>query len=168
MPARTASRATHPGPGRPGASRSAAPAQPRAPRETARIELIPASTQTALDAADEVVDRLLDAGRTPGDILVLATGDPHPWESHELSFGEESYWRQHDEGGDVFYARAGAERASRRAVVVLAVNGGTDEAAAQALPSALERAAAELIVVGDPERLRALVQPRRTPGGERH
>jgi hypothetical protein len=107
--------------------------------------------------ADETVDKLLDAGRAPGDILVLVTGDPHPWQSHELSFGEEPYWRQQDEGGDVFYALAAAERAAKRAVVVLAVNGGTDEQAAQALPAALSRASSELIVVGDPDRLRALL-----------
>lgn len=118
---------------------------------------MPATAQTALDVADEQVDELLDAGRAPGDILVLATGDPHPWEQHELSFGEESYWKQFDEGGDVFYARASAERPARRPVVLLAVNGGSDEQAAHALPAALARAGAELIVVGDPEKLRSLL-----------
>ncbi len=104
-----------------------------------------------------MVDTLLDGGRAPGDILVLVTGDPHPWQSHELSFGEDSYWRQQDEGEDVFYAHASAERAANRGVVVLAVNGGTDEEAAQALPAALARAKSQLIVVGDPERLRTLL-----------
>jgi hypothetical protein len=156
VPQRGGGRGIHAAPGRPAPSRAPAP-QPGGARETAKIELVPASTAGALDVADETVDRLLDSGRPPGDILVLATGEPHPWQSHELSFGEESYWRQHDEGGDVFYALAGAERTARRAVVVLAVNGGTDEEAAQALPVALSRAAGELIVVGDPDRLRALL-----------
>ncbi|WP_461010597.1 hypothetical protein [Streptomyces capparidis] len=131
--------------------------QTRSTRETARIELVPATTPTALDVADETVDKLLDAGRAPGDILVLATGDPHPWQSHELSFGEESYWQQQDEGGDVFYAHAAAERAARRPYVVLAVNGGSDEETARALPAALARARTELTVVGDPDRIRALL-----------
>jgi hypothetical protein len=156
-PQRGGGRTTHPAPGRPAPSRAPA-AQPGGGRETAKIELVPARTGTALDVADETVDRLLDSGRPPGDILVLVTGEPHPWQSHELSFGEESYWRQHDEGGDVFYALAGAERTGRRAVVVLAVNGGTDEEAARALPAALSRAAGELIVVGDPDRLRKLLE----------
>ena len=44
-----------------------------------------------------------------------------------------------------------------RPVVVLAVNGGTDEQVAQALPAALSRAGAQLIVCGDPRRLRDLL-----------
>lgn len=103
------------------------------------------------------MDMLLDSGRPPGEILVLTTGEPHPWQQHELSFGAESYWRQLEEGVDVFYAQAAAERFARRAVVVLAVNGGSDEQAAQALPAALSRASAELIVCGDLARLRTLL-----------
>ena len=152
-------RGNRPGPVRPAAaSTSRGPAsQPRPARETVRIQVVPASAQAALQAADEQVDKLLDAGTAPGDILVLVTGEPHPWEEHELSFGEESYWKQLEEGGDVFYARASIERPARRPVVVLAVNGGTDAQAAHALRAALARASAELIVVGDPQRLRKLL-----------
>lgn len=158
-PTRGGTRSNRPGPVRPGANpASRGPAgQPRPARGTAQIQLVAATTATALDAADEQVDKLLDAGRAPGDILVLVTGDPHPWEQHEVTFGEESYWKQFDEGGDVFYAQASAERPAKRPVVVLAVNGGTDEQAAHALPAALARAGAELIVAGDPERLRSLL-----------
>jgi hypothetical protein len=131
--------------------------RPRPAREAAQIQLVAADTDSALDIADEQVDRLLDAGRAPGDILVLVTGTPHPWQQHESSFGEESYWKQFDEGGDVFYAHATVERAAGRPVVVLALNGGSDEEAAQALPAALARASAELIVVGDPQRVRSLL-----------
>jgi len=57
------------------------------------------------------VDLLLDSGRSPGDVLVLTTGEQHPWAAHEVSFGEASYWAQHDAGDDVFYAAIGdAER----------------------------------------------------------
>lgn len=104
------------------------------------------------------MDRLLDEGRAPGDILVLTTGDPHPWAQHELSFGDDSYWRQLAEGGDVFCASASAvDRVGHREIVVLAVNGGTDAQVAQVLPKALERAAGQLIVCGDPQRLSALL-----------
>src|SRR3954452_9318403 len=112
-------------PGRPGPLRPTPPVQ-RAPRDTAvvkpgpsgpavpaatsaagpQIQLIPASAEGALDAAEEAVDLLLDSGRAPGDILVITTGDPHPWAAHELSFGEASYWAQHDARDDVFYADA--------------------------------------------------------------
>ncbi|AEW96952.1 MULTISPECIES: hypothetical protein [Streptomycetaceae] len=110
-----------------------------------------------MTAADEAVDVLLDSGRAPDDILVLTTGEQHPWAQHELSFGEDSYWRQQDEGGDVFFAHATAERAAKRPVVVLTVNGGTDEDTSRALPAAMARAGSLLIVCGDPERLRNLL-----------
>ncbi|MCF3105260.1 hypothetical protein IPZ58_27240 [Streptomyces roseoverticillatus] len=137
-----------------------APSRPAAAQPAAagpQIQLIPASVQGALDAADEAVDLLLDTGRAPGEILVLTTGDPHPWAAHELSFGEASYWAQHDARDDVFYAAADADRAGSRPVVVVAVNGGADEAVTSALPVAMARAGALLIVCGDPQRVNALI-----------
>ncbi|WP_353945171.1 hypothetical protein ABII15_28820 [Streptomyces sp. HUAS MG91] len=164
-------------PGRPGPARPAPPAQ-RTPRESAgsptpgpnapatpstsaaqpQIQLIPASVEGALDAAEEAVDLLLDTGRAPGEVLVITTGDPHPWAAHELSFGEAAYWAQHDAGDDVFYADAAAlDRAAARPVVVVALNGGVDETAATALPIALGRAGALLVVCGDPQRINSLL-----------
>ncbi|MFI9238136.1 hypothetical protein [Streptomyces cinnamoneus] len=160
-----------PGP-RPAPTRSGSPGprsgpvpSPRAPRAaeagaqaaTPQIQLIPASAQGALDAADEAVDLLLDTGRAPGEVLVLTTGEAHPWAAHELSFGEASYWAQHDAAEDVFYAAADADRISTRPVVVVAVNGGSDAAVAGALPAAMARAGALLIVCGDPQRVNALL-----------
>ncbi|WP_447411732.1 hypothetical protein, partial [Clostridium perfringens] len=85
---------------------------------------------------------------------VITTGEPHPWAAHELSFGEAAYWGQHDAGDDVFYADASvAGRAASRPVVVVAVNGGPDTAAATALPLALGQAGALLIVCGDPQQI---------------
>ncbi len=128
-----------------------APAVPAA-TSTPQIQLIPASAEGALDAAEEAVDLLLESGRAPGEVLVITTGEPHPWARHELSFGEASYWAQHDAGDDVFYADASvAGRATSRPVVVVAVNGGPDTAAATALPMALGRAGALLIVCGAPQ-----------------
>ncbi|GHF52970.1 MULTISPECIES: hypothetical protein [Streptomyces] len=150
-------------PGNPGAQRGpAAVPSPRTPQRTApaatpQIQLIPASVEGALDAADEAVDLLLDTGRAPGEVLVLTTGDPHPWAAHELSFGEASYWAQHDAADDVFYAGADAQRAASRPVVVLAVNGGSDSAVTAALPAAMARAGALLIVCGDPQRVNSLL-----------
>ncbi|MGK5734287.1 hypothetical protein, partial [Streptomyces sp. URMC 124] len=134
-----------------------AAAQPAATAAGPQVQLIPASAQGALDAADEAVDLLLDTGRAPGEILVLTTGDPHPWAAHELSFGEASYWAQHDARDDVFYAAADAERAEARPVVVVAVNGGADDAVTRALPAAMSRADGLLIVCGDPQRVNALI-----------
>ncbi|MGW0915495.1 hypothetical protein ACWD1Z_27665 [Streptomyces sp. NPDC002784] len=165
-------------PGRPGPPRPTAPAQ-RTPRDVPvakpgpagpaapvpapaaaapQIQLIPASAEGALDAAEEAVDLLLESGRAPGDVLVITTGEQHPWAAHELSFGEASYWAQHDAGDDVFYADAAtASRAGSRAVVVVAVNGGSETAAATALPLALGRAGALLIVCGDPQQINSVL-----------
>jgi hypothetical protein len=99
----------------------------------------------------------LDTGRAPGEILVLTTGGPHPWAAHELSFGEASYWAQHDAGDDVFYATIEAEQAKGRPVVIVAVNGGSDDATTRALPSAMARAGALLIVCGDPQRINSML-----------
>jgi hypothetical protein len=120
--------------------------------------LIPASPEGALDAAEEAVDLLLESGRAPGDVLVITTGDPHPWAAHELSFGEAAYWAQHDAGDDVFYADAAvADRAASRAVVVAAINGGPEAAAVTALSAAHSRAGALLIVCGDPQRINSVL-----------
>lgn len=134
-----------------------APAAPTAP-STPQIQLIPASAEGALDAAEEAVDLLLDSGRVPGEVLVITTGEPHPWAEHELSFGEAAYWAQHDAGDDVFYADASAlGRAASRPVVVVAVNGGPDATAATALPLALRRAGTLLIVCGDPQQINSVL-----------
>lgn len=147
MPAQRASR--EPAVAKPGPSVVAA---------TPQIQLIPASVEGALDAAEEAVDLLLESGRAPGDVLVITTGDPHPWAAHELSFGEVAYWAQHDAGDDVFYAdSADVSRAAARPVVVVAVNGGADDAVAAVLPQALGRAGALLIVCGDPNQINSVL-----------
>ncbi|MDF3150050.1 hypothetical protein [Streptomyces sp. T21Q-yed] len=143
---------------KPGPSGPPAPAASAQAAATPQIQLIPASPEGALDAAEEAVDLLLESGRAPGDVLVITTGEQHPWAAHELSFGEGSYWAQHDAGDDVFYADASvAGRAAARPVVVVAVNGGPDTVAATALPLALGQADALLIVCGDPQRINSVL-----------
>lgn len=123
-----------------------------------QVQVIPASPGRALDAAEGAIDLLLEAGRAPGDILVLTTGEQHPWATHELSFGESAYWAQHDAREDVFFADAAAvTRAHSRPVVVVAVNGGGAAVAAKALPQARERATALLVVCGDAKRINAVL-----------
>lgn len=161
-----------PRPGRPGPgpARPAPPAprphstsgQPQAARPENRsapqLQVIPASADGALDAADEAVDLLLDSGRAPGDILVLTTGEQHPWATHELSFGEAAYWAQHEAGEDVFFAGAAAvDRVKPRPVVIIAVNGADDGTAERVLTAAQGRAGALLIVCGDPQRINAVL-----------
>ncbi|MEU8519370.1 hypothetical protein [Streptomyces sp. NBC_01216] len=131
--------------------------QPSGPQ----IQLIPASFEGALDAAEEAVDLLLESGRAPGEILLLTTGEQHPWAAHELSFGEAAYWAQQDAHDDVFFADAAAVgQVAARPVVVVAVNGGADEATAGFLPLAAGRATSLLIVCGDPQRINAVLDVR--------
>lgn len=142
-------------PAKPGPS---GPAVPAVSAATPQIQLIPASAEGALDAADEAVDLLLDSGRAPGEVLVITTGAQHPWAEHELSFGEAAYWAQHDSGDDVFYTDAAiVSRAASRPVVVVAVNGGPAAAAATVLPLAHSRAGALLIVCGDPQQINSVL-----------
>ncbi|MFE4618631.1 hypothetical protein ACFRJ7_21260 [Streptomyces sp. NPDC056747] len=156
-PARPAPPAPRPHPGA-GQSPATGPENRSDQRSTPQLQVIPAPADGALDAAEEALDLLLESGRAPGDVLVLTTGDQHPWAAHELSFGEAAYWAQQDTSDDVFFADASAvEQAKVRPVVIVAVNGGSDETAARALPLAMARAGALLIVCGDPERVAALV-----------
>ncbi|MEU7064242.1 hypothetical protein ACIGQE_10935 [Streptomyces sp. NPDC053429] len=151
-PVQRAAQATTPGPV------PAATTTPSVSAAVPQVQLIPASAEGALDAAEEAVDLLLDTGRAPGDILVLTTGDPHPWAAHELSFGEAAYWAQHDARDDVFYADAAqAKRAAGRPVVVFAANGGPLDTVAGALPVALARAGALLIVCGDAQQINSVL-----------
>ncbi|MDQ0993482.1 hypothetical protein QFZ74_004710 [Streptomyces sp. V3I7] len=146
--------AAKPAPSAQAAPAQAAPAAAAAPQ----IQLIPASAEGALDAAEEAVDLLLDAGRAPGEVLVITTGDPHPWATHELSFGEASYWAQHDAGDDVFYTDAAlTSRAASRPVVVVAVNSDSESGVATALPLAHTLAGALLIVCGDPQQINSVL-----------
>ncbi|WP_406091757.1 hypothetical protein [Streptomyces sp. NBC_01013] len=164
--------AATPRPGRPGPgpARPAPPAprphstsgRPQADRQENRsapqLQVIPAAADGALDAADEAVDLLLDSGRAPGEILVLTTGEQHPWATHELSFGEAAYWAQHEAGDDVFFAAAtAADRVKSRPVVIVGVNGADEDAVAHALSAARGRADALLIVCGDPQRINAVL-----------
>ncbi|WP_069169141.1 hypothetical protein [Streptomyces griseus] len=154
-PARPAPPALRPRPAPPvpAAPRPAGHALPQEPA-TAQLQIVPAPSDGALDAADEAVDLLLDSGRAPGEILVLTTGEQHPWAAHELTFGDAAYWAQHASGEDVFFARAAdADRCASRAVVVLAVNGGTDASTRRALTVARKHAGALLIVCGDPQKV---------------
>ncbi|MEV0847113.1 hypothetical protein AB0J21_14780 [Streptomyces sp. NPDC049954] len=149
----------HPGPARPAPAQRTQREQAKpvskdsdAPASAPQLQIIPAPAKGALDAAEEAIDLLLDSGRAPGEILLVTTGDLHPWAAHELSFGEDAYWAQHDAGDDVFYTDATrAARASARPVVVVAVNGGSDAVIAQTLPVTRTRAGVLMIVCGDPQ-----------------
>ncbi|MDH6709975.1 hypothetical protein P3T27_006724 [Kitasatospora sp. MAA19] len=154
-------RADRPGPPRQIPRPGPAPRRPAAAASQVETQRVAVPAAQALERADDLVDRLLDAGRNPGDILVLTVGEAHPWQQHELSFGEERYWAQLAEGGDVFYADVALTRPVHREVVVLVLNGGPAARAAEAHTKALGHATALLVVCGDPAQL---PPARLTPG----
>ncbi|MER7581298.1 hypothetical protein [Kitasatospora sp. NPDC097691] len=142
-------RAARPGPPLPIPKPGQGPRRPAPATPQVEVQRIAATPARAVEHADDAIDLLLDAGRDPGTILVLTVGEAHPWQQHELSFGEERYWAQLADGGDVFYADAALARPVRREVVVLVVNGGTPARAAEAYTEALGRATALLVVCGE-------------------
>ncbi|WP_441249982.1 hypothetical protein [Kitasatospora sp. McL0602] len=126
------------------------------------VQLVPSSVLDAVERADDTVDSLLEAGRRPEDVLVLTVGEPHPWQQHELSFGEAGYWAQLTEGGDVFYADAATARPLRREVVVLVVNDSGAARVERAVKKAFDHVGALLVVCGEADRVRPLL-----PAGSR-
>ncbi|WP_051971116.1 hypothetical protein [Kitasatospora azatica] len=141
--------APRPGPPRPGARPGQIPKPgPRPAPAGPAVQLVPAQPGNALERADEAVDLLLEAGRNPGDILVLTADQPHPWQQHELSFGEERYWAQLAEGADVFYADLALTRPARRDVVVLVVDAADAGSAVLAAEKARTHAVSLLVVCG--------------------
>ena len=135
---------------------------PEARRPDPLVRLVPAQVRDAVARADDTVDQLLEDGRRPGDVLVLTVGEPHPWQQHELSFGEDHYWAQLSVADDVFYADASADRELRRDVVVLVVNGNGTNRVGRAAVRAAGLAGSLLVVCGGTETVAPLF-----PGAER-
>ncbi|MFE0458335.1 hypothetical protein ACFW1A_03615 [Kitasatospora sp. NPDC058965] len=141
--------APRPGPARPGPRGAQVPKPGTRSTPTGpTVQLLPAQPGAELERADEAVDLLLDSGRPPGDVLVLTSGKPHPWQQHESSFGEERYWAQLAEGGDVFYADLALTRPARREVVVLVLAATDAGRAVLAVEKARGHAASLLLVCG--------------------
>ncbi|AUG79958.1 hypothetical protein CFP65_5249 [Kitasatospora sp. MMS16-BH015] len=147
-------RAPKPGPPRPAQPPKPGPAPRRA---VPAVQFVPATAQDAVERADEAVDQLLESGRRPEDVLVLTVGEPHPWQQHELSFGEAGYWAQLAEGGDVFYADAATPRPLRREVVVLVVNETSAARVESAVRTVLDHVGALLLVCGETARVAPLL-----------
>ncbi|MFI5534341.1 hypothetical protein ACIA8O_38000 [Kitasatospora sp. NPDC051853] len=126
---------------------------------------MPSTARDAVERADETVDRLLESGRGPETVLVLTVGEHHPWQQHELTFGEERYWAQLTEGGDVFYADAAASRTVGRPVVVLVANSAGGELLAAAARSAQALAGELLVVCGEAAVVGPLFSEAKSPVG---
>lgn len=115
------------------------------------VRFVQSSTDSAVGAADDVVDGLLDEGWDSGDIALLTTGSRHPEQKAQIEIsGFDGYWDQFFAAEDVFYGHVLNFKGLERRVVVLAVNGFQSlDRAPQLLYVGLSRARSLLVVVGD-------------------
>ncbi len=120
------------------------------------VEFVPASSDDAIDVADDQVERLLDLGWDPERICLLTTGHRHPEQTAQVErHGQQGYWRSFWEGDDVFYGHVLGSKGLERAAVVLCVNeAGDRDRARERLYVGMSRATDVLIVVGDPDVVR--------------
>jgi len=115
------------------------------------VRVVDVPADSALAAADDAVEALLDEGWSPGDVALLATGRRHPEQVNEVQLGGYAeYWDAFFAAEDVFYGHVLGFKGLERPVVVVAVNGVRDlERAREMLYTGLSRARTLLVVVGD-------------------
>jgi hypothetical protein len=121
--------------------------------EGPEVQFVPSTAEDAIEKADEQVDRLLEAGWKPHEVMLLTTGKRHP---EQIERGSESdpdaYWRSFWDEGDVFYGHVlGCKGLERRAVVLCVNQDKATERSRERLYVGLSRATDQLIVVGDPD-----------------
>ncbi len=119
------------------------------------VRLVASSQEDALEAADDAVDALLEAGWEPRNVALLTTGHRHPVQVERTDFhDQEGYWRTYWDD-DVFYGHVlGCKGLERRAVVLCLNEDGSRDRARERLYVGMSRATDELVVVGDPETVR--------------
>lgn len=122
------------------------------------VEFVHASAEEAVDVADDQVDRLLDEGWDPAHVMLLTTGRRHPVQvERQEAYGQRGYWRTFWEGDDVFYGHVlGCKGLERRAVILCLNEHGTQDRGKERLYVGLSRATDRLVVVGDPDVVRAM------------
>ncbi|MFW6772639.1 NERD domain-containing protein [Nocardioides sp. CPCC 205120] len=116
------------------------------------VRFVPCTPDEALDAADDEVDALLDAGWAAGNVCLLTTGHRHPVQIQTTQArGHEGYWASYFDGEDVFYGHVlGCKGLERRAVVLCLNEDGERDRARERLYVGMSRATDQLVVVGDP------------------
>jgi hypothetical protein len=119
------------------------------------VRFVAAAAEEALEAADDQVDALLEAGWEPRHIALLTTGHRHPVQVERTDFhDQEGYWRTYWDD-DVFYGHVlGCKGLERRAVVLCLNDKDFLDRARERLYVGMSRATDELVVVGDPATIR--------------
>lgn len=116
------------------------------------VRFVAATSEEALDAADDQVEALMEEGWEPARIALLTTGHRHPEQTAQVArHGKVDYWRSFWEGEDVFYGHVLGSKGLERSCVVLCVNeAGERDRARERLYVGMSRATDVLVVVGDP------------------
>ncbi len=112
----------------------------------------------ALSVADDQVEMLLEEGWEPQDVALISTGPRHPVQKErQSSLGQKAYWAQFLDADDIFYGHVlGFKGMERRAVVLCVNEDGSRDRAAERLYVGLSRATDRLVVVADPQMVRAV------------
>jgi len=118
------------------------------------VRFVACAASEAINAADDMVDELIEAGWQPSDIAVLATGPRHPEHKHRQEAGWKSYWDSFWDEDQVFYGHVMGFKGLERPAIVLAVNEAPNrDRAKERLYVGLSRARDLLIVCGDQQHL---------------
>lgn len=123
------------------------------------VRFVAATVADAVGAADDEVDRLLDDGWRPEHVMLLTTGPRHPVQKERTGPADDqrAYWQTYWEDDDVFYGHVlGCKGMERRAVVLCVNQADAGERSRERLYVGLSRATHTLVVVGDPDVVRAM------------
>jgi len=121
------------------------------------VRLVACATADAVGRADDEVDALLADGWRPQDVALLTTGSRHPEQIARQAAGQDAYWRTFWDDDQVFYGHVLGFKGMERRAVVLALNESQPrERSRERLYVGLSRARDQLVVVGDPDHIRAV------------
>ncbi len=122
------------------------------------VTFVPATADTAVEAADDQVDLLVDEGWALHDVALLTSGKRHPVQRERQEvLGQEGYWDSFWEDDDIFYGHVlGCKGLERRAVVLCVNEDHCSERSRERLYVGLSRATDRLVVVGDPQVVREM------------
>ncbi len=126
------------------------------------VRFVPASAEQAVEVADDEVVRLLDdEGWAPGRVALITTGRRHDSHRDQAErHGQEAYWQSFWDAEEVFYGHVLGCKGLERAAVVLCLNEeSAGDRARERLYVGMSRATDRLVVVGDPDWVRAAGGP---------
>ncbi len=126
--------------------------------EGVEVRFVPAAKAEAIDVANDEVETLLYAGWRPEHVALLTTGSRHPEQAErQQTLGQVGYWKSFWDTEDVFYGHVLGSKGLERRAVVLCVNSSADaDRAREKLYVGMSRATDQLVVVGEPEVIRAI------------